>query len=168
MANVTIDIDPIGLEQIKKQEGFKGSPYLCSKGFWTIGYGRNIDARPLIKKDFDLMQVPSTQDFNVVPLTKEQAERLLIADILSYKTSADKKFADVMPTLSMPRKWVVYNMSFNLGVFGLAKFLNFFKALRENDYKTASVEMLNSKWAKDVKGRAKKLSLQMETGEWQA
>ncbi|MNG07498.1 hypothetical protein D3C84_908020 [compost metagenome] len=35
------------------------------------------------------------------------------------------------------------------------------------DYKSASVEMLNSTWARQVGSRAKRLSKQMLTGEWQ-
>ena len=39
-------------------------------------------------------------------------------------------------------------------------------ALDKADYKTASKEMLNSKWATQVKSRAQFLAKIMETGKW--
>ena len=39
-------------------------------------------------------------------------------------------------------------------------------AVEEGDYKKAAKEMLDSKWAFQVKGRAVELAKIMETGEW--
>ncbi|MNR52556.1 hypothetical protein D3C85_1724170 [compost metagenome] len=58
-------------------------------------------------------------------------------------------------------------MAFNLGVEGLLKFKNTLRLVEIGDYKSASVEMLNSAWARQVGNRAKRLSKQMLTGEWQ-
>ena len=48
-------------------------------------------------------------------------------------------------------------MAFNLGLPRLKKFQLMFKALNEGDYKQASVEGLDSRWAKQVYNRAKRL-----------
>ena len=56
------------------------------------------------------------------------------------------------------RMAVLINMSFNMGINVLDKFGKMWKALAEGDYLTASNEMLDSRWAKQVKGRAKRLS----------
>ena len=70
--------------------------------------------------------------------------------------------------LNDARKAVIISMLFNLGRGGFNKFLKFKQALAEGDHLTASREMLDSRWAKQVKGRAVELSKQMETGKWQS
>jgi lysozyme len=57
-------------------------------------------------------------------------------------------------------------MGFNLGFKGFMSFKNLIKALKNNDYELAVVEMLNSKWANQVKNRAVRLAKMMETGHW--
>ena len=40
-----------GIDLIKKWEGFRSDPYICSGGVWTIGFGatRLLDGRPIQK-----------------------------------------------------------------------------------------------------------------------
>lgn len=52
---------------------------------------------------------------------------------------------------------VIANMMFNLGRPRFEKFKKFIQAIHDRDWETASKEMLNSKWATQVKGRALKL-----------
>jgi lysozyme len=49
-------------------------------------------------------------------------------------------------------------MVFQLGVGGVSKFKAMWKALEENDYTTASIEMLDSRWAKQTPTRAENLA----------
>jgi lysozyme len=53
-------------------------------------------------------------------------------------------------------------MAFNLGISGLLKFKKTLKLIEEGNYKLAAKEMLKSKWANQVKNRAKHLSIMME------
>ena len=48
-------------------------------------------------------------------------------------------------------------MAFNLGITRLQKFKKMFAALNAGDYHKASEEGLDSKWAKQVYNRAKRL-----------
>ena len=48
-------------------------------------------------------------------------------------------------------------MAFNLGLPRLKKFKKMFAALNKKDYKTASKEGLDSKWADQVYNRARRL-----------
>ena len=48
-----------------------------------------------------------------------------------------------------------------MGYSGVGKFKNMIKALQNNDTKTASIEMLDSRWAKQTPNRAKALSDKM-------
>ena len=57
------------------------------------------------------------------------------------------------------------DMLFNLGLSRLSGFKRMFRALRKGDYDTASKEMLDSKWARQVGPRAKRLAKMMKTGE---
>jgi lysozyme len=65
--------------------------------------------------------------------------------------------------LDSARQMVVMNMIFNLGN-RFDKFKKMIAALEQGDYKTASVEMLDSNWAQQVKSRSTVLAKQMETG----
>ena len=50
-----------------------------------------------------------------------------------------------------------------VGIAGVGKFKAMWKALKENDYNTASLEMLDSRWAKQTPKRAEKLSAVMNS-----
>ena len=54
-------------------------------------------------------------------------------------------------------------MVFQLGIGGVSKFKNMWKALGEGDYQTASEEMLDSRWAKQTPKRAESLSATMKS-----
>jgi lysozyme len=64
------------------------------------------------------------------------------------------------------RQAVLLDMAFNLGVTGLLGFHTTLKLVRLRRFVSASVQMLDSKWAGQVKGRAIRLSKMMETGQW--
>ena len=64
------------------------------------------------------------------------------------------------------RLGVLIEMCYNLGLSGLAGFKKMLAAVEAGDYKKAAKEMLDSKWAFQVKGRAVELAKIMETGEW--
>ena len=56
-------------------------------------------------------------------------------------------------------------MMFNMGRPRLSQFKMFLAALQAGDYEMASTEMLDSKWASQVKGRATTLADMMSTGD---
>ena len=140
------------IKQIKKHEGSvkekgKHTPYQDHLGYETIGYGRLID--PKIGGG----------------LADHEAEYLLMNDLDTYMTAA--KTYDWYAGLNDARKAVIVNMLFNMGQTNFNKFLKMKQALDEGDFSEAAKQMLESKWAKQVKGRAVELSKQMETGKWQ-
>ena len=138
--------------QIKRHEGSvtdkgKHKLYKDHLGYLTVGYGRLID--------------PDMGG----GISESEAEYLLMNDLSTFIKSAES--FDWFDGLNAPRKSVVINMLFNLGLTRFNRFLKFKQAMSEGDHLTASREMLDSKWAKQVKGRAVELSKQMETGKWQ-
>lgn len=132
------------LEQLKKHEGFRGDVYKCTAGANTIGYGRNLDAKPL---------------------TPSEAEYLLKNDITYFIGRLNSE--DLLEGHDEARQSVVINMCFNLGFNGLLAFKNTLQYYRDKKYEEAAAEMLNSRWARQVCGRAQELAAQMATGEWE-
>jgi len=129
-------------ERVKEAEGLRLKPYRCPAGKLTIGYGRNLEDRGI---------------------TEAEAEHLLENDLDAARWEVQKRvpgFAD----LSLERRNVLVEMAFNLGIGGVMRFTGMLAAIRLGDYETAAVEMLDSKWAKQVGRRARMLATIMETG----
>ena len=164
------------IEQIKRHEGSIRNKdghhvaYQCQAGFWTIGYGHNIEADPKVVI-FEL----KTESPIILSLTKHsvidewEAEAILDHDIKRFEDGlcdnipflADLKEKDPV------RHYVILNMAFNLGISTLLQFKKTIKYVKDGFYIEASSEMLNSKWANQVGPRAKELSRQMRTAQWQ-
>jgi lysozyme len=73
-----------GLEVIKQLEGEKLSPYLCSAGVPTIGYGSTIYENNTPVKMSDK------------PITKERAEELLKYTLQIFETAVNKTITQPM------------------------------------------------------------------------
>jgi len=132
------------IKQLKKHEGVELKPYKCTSNKLTIGIGRNLED---------------------VGISDHEAEYLLMNDLDTYMTAA--KTYDWYNGLNDARKAVIVNMLFNMGQTNFNKFLKMKQALDMGDHAEAAKQMLDSKWAKQVKGRSEELAAQMETGKWQ-
>lgn len=144
------------VDQLTESEGLRLTSYLCPTGHVTVGWGHNLEAKP----------VPGIPIRVGVSITREQADRLLIADILDARRSVLTRWPWAA-SLEPQRLAVLIDMAFNMGVIGLDKFRKMLAAVRSGDYRRAGVEMLDSKWAVQVKDRAERLSRQMVSGGWQ-
>lgn len=149
-----IEHDPNFLDQLRRHEGLRLTPYRCTGGALTIGYGHNLDAHPL--RGYD----------GVSPISEETAEALLLADAEQVAAELDRVFS-WWADMNHARQAVLLNMAFNLGLPRLKGFKKALAAMRARDWNTAGKEMLASKWARDVKGRAAELASQMVLGTWQ-
>lgn len=142
-----------GHEQIKTDEGFRGNIYRDTVGIPTVGYGFNINdpaMRRLIPKDV----LSSKRE-----LSKKEADvifnkRYEIAENDAIKYLGKDKFLD----LNKKQREAITNMSYAMGINRLNGFKRLKKALIDKDYEKASTEVLNSKWAVQVKGRAKRIA----------
>lgn len=136
------------IESLTKHEGLRTLPYEDSVGVLTIGVGHNLEDRPL---------------------TNRAVQTILEDDIAEavYELNRIKSYLDFEKTLSDVRENVLVEMIFNLGAPRLSKFVKFWAAIKEADYDKAAIEMLDSKWARQVGQRAKTLAEQMRTGEFQ-
>ena len=133
--------------RIKEHEGFRDQIYKDSLGFATIGYGHLVlDTDPFIEGQ---------------SYPKEHLEKVFDGDFNIAKDNANKLIGDI--ALNHQAKCVIIEMVFQLGIGGVSKFKNMWRALKKNDYQTASEEMLDSKWAKQTPKRAEELSSVMKS-----
>lgn len=123
------------LEDIKREEGYRGYQYDDHLGNPTIGYG------------------------TLLPLSEEEAELILNHRLNRFISNVKSSLYDLD---IKDEAWeILFHMAYQMGVGGLLKFKNMIKALRDQDYKTASIEMLDSRWAKQTPNRANRLSEKM-------
>lgn len=124
------------IENIKESEGFVEHVYDDSLGIPTIGYGFAIK---------DLI------------LDEDIASEILSRKVSRLINRVDGKF-NWFNEANDDIKEVVVEMCYQLGVGGFSKFKKTISYFENKDYKKASVEMLDSKWATQTPNRAKKLS----------
>lgn len=81
------------IEKIKEFEGFRGTAYKCPAGVWTVGYGHTSGVTKGQK------------------VTKQEAERLLLRDLIQYEA-----FVDKLNVTSQQHKFdALVDFCFNLG-----------------------------------------------------
>tara|TARA_R100000657_G_C4581385_1_gene43460 strand:+ start:49 stop:504 length:456 start_codon:yes stop_codon:yes gene_type:complete len=129
---------------LKKHEGFVSHVYEDStpEKYLTIGYGRLVDKRL------------------GGGISQDEADFLLLNDIRNC-IKILKNELDYFEDLSDNRQIVLINMYFNLGN-RLFNFKNMLFALAKKDYDEAAAQMLDSKWAQQVKGRSSELAKMMK------
>ena len=137
------------LDQLRREEGVVPHAYQDHLGFWTIGVGRLIDKR------------------KGGGLSDDEVNLLLRNDVNRF-TSEVLKELPWAASLNEPRLAVLIGMAFQMGTAGLLQFKQTLAAVRDERYPTAAALMLQSKWATQTPERARRMSRQMETGEWQA
>ena len=125
------------IENIKKNEGYVKMVYKDSLGIDTIGYGFAI-------KDLEL--------------DEDICDEILLRKLKDLEQKVNKKFGwfKYMPPNI---KDVVMEMCYQLGVTGFSRFRKTIAFLQDKRWEDASVEMLDSLWAKQTPNRAKALSV---------
>jgi lysozyme len=131
------------VDQLIRHEGMELKVYKDSLGIETIGVGRNLVDRGV---------------------TEEEARYLCNNDIEIVERELVQSFP-IVSSLNDTRIRVLLDMAFNVGLPRLRGFKRMWAALDNQDYVEAAKEMLDSKWARQVKTRAYTLARMMETGE---
>jgi|TARA_X000001388_G_scaffold55491_1_gene40866 lysozyme len=131
------------LESVKKHEGYKNHVYLDTLGKRTVGVGH------LCVEDFWEDGKEYEEDFLMDILKKDLQQAIRQADLKceGLKISDDAKI-------------IIIEMIFQLGGTGVSKFRKMWQALQQDppDYAEASVQMLDSRWAKQTPNRAKEMA----------
>ncbi len=130
-------------QQLLENEGLKLKPYRCPAGKLTIGIGRNLEDKGI---------------------SENEALYLLNNDISACIADLQKLFTDAESFENLPEnvQAVLVDMHFNLGAAGFRNFKKMIKAVKENDFAQAALEMQDSKWFEQVGNRGKRLVAMME------
>lgn len=129
------------LTLLRNDEGYRKHIYKCSEGYNTIGIGLNLDAG----------------------ISEDLAEWILLFQYNEAKDQCQRTFK-WFRGLDEVRQYVIVNMVFNMGLSRFKKFKKTIGYIATGQYDNASVEMLDSRWARQVKGRSTRLSQMMKTG----
>ena len=137
-----IDMNKL-LESVKKHEGYRNKVYLDTLGKRTIGVGH------LCVEDFWEDDKEYEESFLMEILEK---------DLQSAIDQADDKCKGLK--ISDDAKIIIIEMIFQLGGTGVSKFRKMWQALQQDppDYAEASVQMLDSRWAKQTPNRAQEMA----------
>lgn len=128
------------IDQLIRHEGYRQFLYMDTVGKRTIGIGRNLDD---------------------VGISEKEARIMLEHDIEKAWEQLEQSHP-IVSVLSPKRQDVLINMTFNMGIGGVSSFKRMWKALQHADFSMAAIEMLDSKWARQVGSRATELAVQME------
>ena len=127
--------------QLVRHEGLRLKPYTDTVGKLTIGVGRNLTDKGI---------------------SEATAYQMLDEDI--DEAVADLAIFPWFAGLDAVRQRVLVDMRFNLGPSRFRQFRQTLAAVAHGEYVKASDQMLKSKWAAQVKGRARTLARMMATG----
>ena len=126
---------------IKNCEGLDLNTYVDTNGHVTVGWGRNLG--------------------NGIRL--DEAELMFQND---YKQAIEELEQHEWYTMQPQGvKNALINMNFNLGIEELLEFKAMIHCLSNKDYTGAALAALDSKWAKEVGGRAKDVAVMIRAGQ---
>ncbi len=129
------------IARVKQHEGFRDEAYLDTEGVLTVGFGTNLESRLF---------------------SEDECEGWLFEDL---DTAFDELCGvDAFMTLNKIRREVLIEMVYNLGFSGVMKFKKMWAAIEVNDFEEAAIQMLDSKWHRQVGQRAKTLAKLMGDG----
>jgi len=129
---------------LKEHEGYKLETYTCTEGFKTGGYGHRI------------------LDGEDIPTTKEGWEEVFHKDFFKAVDGASALIT--VDTVSPAAFGIVVEMCYQMGEYGVSRFKMFLSELNKEEpsYEEASLQMLDSKWAKQqTPRRAKEMAHRM-------
>lgn len=138
---------PLAHHMIQCSEGFRAEKYKDTNGYWTIGFGHNLDA----------------SGKRLETLLLWEAEELFASDFDHHKTGAEKM--EEYHVIDDIRKLALLDMVFQMGLGGVKKFLNMLRWIKQKHYENAAQELLDSKYAKtDSPNRAQRNAQLLRSG----
>lgn len=153
------------LDKLIEHEGLVLTVYQDTLGIDTIGIGRNLKDRGISKEELDYLDIPNMEVIYEHGISEADARYLALNDIAIVENELCRVHPCV-EELDSVRQLILMDMAFNMGVPRLCKFQKMWNAIHEENFEAASLEMMDSRWARQVGGRAKKLSDAMKTGEF--
>ncbi len=123
-------------KSLHHHEGYREYPYVCTAGKITIGVGHNLTDNGLPAEVIQLLF------------------KLDVDDCIKTCRALFGAWHDINDT----RQMVLANMAFQLGYDRLGGFVKLITAVNAKDWVEATRQMLDSRWARQVPGRAQELA----------
>lgn len=136
-------------EELKVDEGVKYEIYLDHLGLPTFGIGHLV-----LESDPEYGQPVGTA------VSEDRVNECFARDV-DVVLEECKKLLPSFEVLPEEVQLIIANMMFNMGRPRLSGFKNFLAAIALQDWHTASVEMVDSRWYQQVTNRAERLVKRM-------
>ena len=132
-------------DTLKVDEGVKYEIYNDHLGYPTFGIGHLI-----VESDNEYGQPVGTG------IHVDRVNEAFDKDVSVMVDEAKKLFPD-LEDLPEEAQQVIVNMTFNMGRPRLSQFKKFIAGVNAGDWEKAAIEMMDSRWAKQVGSRAERL-----------
>jgi lysozyme len=133
------------ISRLMEDEGYRQHPYKCTADKWTIGYGRNLEAKGI---------------------SRHEAILMLKNDVNECEADLRELFGPAFwDTIDKVRQNAMLNMRFQLGGRGFRGFVNMIDAIMQRKWIEAGWAALDSKWARvDSPRRAQRIAHEIKDG----
>mgnify|MGYP002134531781 FL=1 len=160
---------PVRMDRLQAQlvlhEGYRRIRYRDSEGHWTIGIGRNLDAKPFNARE---RLAIGARNLDSEGLSYAEVMMLFRRDVAEAIAELDRHLPWWRGQDEIRRR-VLLDMMFNMGPGdrerGLLSFVNTLAHIQAGRYDQAAAGMAASKWARQTKTRADRLIEMMRTGK---
>ena len=142
MTDTHIDNGDALTARLIRHEGLRLKPYRDTAGRLTIGVGRNLDD---------------------VGVSRAEAMVLLCNDVAHVRSVLDQRWP-WWRTLDQTRGEAMIELAFNLGAEGFAAFTGVLALLQDGAFAAAAKDLLATRWASQVGGRAQDLARMIQSG----
>lgn len=142
-----------------ESEGICLTEYICTAGYRTIGVGQRIDVLSEAQKRKCVINALGGLSIDKNTALDWLEQRISVEVERLYKESYFKE-------LDCVRQAVIVDLVYNLGFKGWNNFKKTIALLGVKDYAGASLELLDSKWAKQVGIRAKRNAYILQFGRY--
>jgi len=136
---------------LKRHEGVRNHAYRDSLGILTIGCGRNISGKKPNKG---------------IGISDDEIDYMLQNDIERTIKELSQEYAWFNDMEEGARRDGIINMHFNLGRFRFAGFKKAIGHMENGSHDKAATEFLDSRWAKQVKGRSLEVTDMIKTNTY--
>jgi lysozyme len=143
-------------DMLTRHEGKKSKVYKCSAGYDTIGVGHNIDSKGLPEEIKDFL------DKNGY-ITEDMIQELLADDIEDAINDAWRLYPD-LESFTESRRNALIDFLFNVGYKTASTFKRTNNHINKGNWEQAAKCLLDSKYAKQVKGRANEIAKMLKEG----
>lgn len=138
-------------QEITQDEGKLLTAYQDTLGNWTIGIGHELGT--------------DSSKYRGMTITEQECESLFATDFDTAEQEAKDAFA-AFDGLDGPRKGALVNMAFQLGGDTLSTFHTFLDYLDRSMYQEAALDLMNTRYARQVPARASRIAYRIRTGQY--